>query len=77
MHPDIDLNGTSIEEISHHKHLGVTVSHNLWWHEHLTSVSNKAMKRLDVISALKFKLDRRSIERHLFYFVFIFIEYGY
>ena len=75
-HPHIVLNGTSIEEISHHKHLGVTLSHNLWWHEHLMSVSNKAMKRLDVISALKFKLDRRSLERYYFSFYRPIIEYG-
>ena len=36
----------------------------------------KAMKRLNIIQRLKFKLDRNSLERLYFSFVLLILEYG-
>ena len=58
MHPPLQLNNVIISEASAHKHLGLTVSSNLWWHSHVNDIYTKAMKRLDIIQAFKFKLSR-------------------
>lgn len=75
-HPPLSLHNTVIKEVSSHKHLGVTLSNNLWWHSHVNDVFNRAMKRLDILSAFKFKLDRKALEHYYISFVRPVIEYA-
>ena len=57
--PDIMLNNKVIKNVQHHKHLGLTFSHNLRWSAHINEIALKASKRLDLMKSLKFKLDRK------------------
>ena len=73
---DLQLNNTPIQEVTSHKHLGIVIAKNLWWREYINEVYCKAMKRLDIIQAFKYKLDRQSLEKYYISFVRPLLEYA-
>jgi hypothetical protein len=42
----------------HHRHLGLTLSDDGTWHEHINNITNSASKILGSMRLLKFKLNR-------------------
>jgi hypothetical protein len=76
IHPDLIFDTTPIKRVSTHKHLGVTISHDLTWKHHIKEVTDKATRRLGVMRKLKYKLDRRSLERMYMGFIRPLLEYG-
>ena len=75
-HPSLYLNNTEIMQVSSHKHLGVTLSNNLKWDDHITAITSKAGKRLDVLSHIMYKLDRNTLNTMYVSFVLPILEYG-
>ena len=75
-HPPLFLDGTRIEHVTSHKHLGITISNNLKWDDHVSSIVTKAGQRVDVLSRLMYKIDRHSL--NILYTTFIrpTLEYG-
>ena len=67
--PPLVMNGAVLQEVKSHKHLGVTLSDNLSWNAHVEDLVINAGKCLDVLNALKYKLDRSTLEK--LYFAFI------
>ena len=62
---DIDL-----DKIHHWaKHLGLTLNNDCTWHEHITEITSKAWKRINILQALIFQLDRKSLQ--IMYFSFV------
>ena len=59
----------NINQVENHTHLGITWSSNGSWKNHLTSIISKVSKRIDMLRALKFKLQREDLE--IIYFAFI------
>ena len=74
--PEIKLNNQVIKNTLHHKHVRLTLSYNLRWNAHINDIAIKASKRLDLMKALKFKLDRKSLETIYFSFVRPIMEYA-
>ena len=76
LHPPLHMNNTIIEEVTTHRHLGVTLSGTCSWHDHIRSVLSKAWVRINIMRSFKFVLDRKSLE--IFYISFIrpLLEYG-
>ena len=74
--PPILMNGTRVNEVQSHKHLGVTISNNLTWNDHIEEMVITAGKSLDILNALKYKLDRVTLERLYFAFVRSKLEYA-
>ena len=70
------MHNSVLEDVAHHRHLGLVLSNNLVWTNHIDEVYVKAMKRLDIIQSFKFKLDRNSLERFYLSFVLPILEYG-
>ena len=58
----ITLDGNTVDWIPSHKHLGIILNSNLKWTDHIDTVFATCMKRLDLMRALKYKLDKRSLE---------------
>ena len=56
------MDNKQINEVSAHKHFGVIFSNVCTWHDHLENIKKKAWTRVNVMSKLKFKLDRRSLQ---------------
>ena len=61
-HPPILMNNTIIQEVENHKHLGITLSSSGTWHEHISSIKQKAWQRINALRKFKFTLDRHSLE---------------
>ena len=75
-YPPLSMNGTVLQDVQSHKHLGVTFSNNLLWDEHVEDLSVKANQCLDVLNALKYKLDRITLEKIYFSFIRSKLEYA-
>ena len=54
MFPPLHLGGGIVKEVTAHKHLGVILSSNLSWNEHIDDRCLRASKRLDILRALKY-----------------------
>ena len=74
--PPLIMDNTVIKEVKSHKHLGVTLSHDLGWKEHIESICISANQCLDVLNAFKYKLDRATLERLYFSYVRSKLEYS-
>ena len=72
------MNQKQIEEVNSHKHLGVVLSDDCTWHDHLDYIKRKAWNRINVMRKrkLKFKLDRRSLQIIYFTFFRPLLEYA-
>ena len=75
-HPPIFLDEVQIAEVSSHKHLGITISNNLKWDSHVSSIVTKASQRVDILSRLMYKIDRHSLNILYTTFVRPTLEYG-
>jgi hypothetical protein len=75
-HPHLYLDGTQIERVDNHKHLGLTISKDLSWKVHIDDIVKKANQRLGIMRSLKYKLDRLSLERIYMGFIRPLLEYG-
>ena len=74
--PLISFDGTDVTEVDSHKHLGVIISNDLSWRDHIENMVSNASKSLDVLNALKFKLDRKTLERLYMAFIRPKLEYS-
>ena len=75
-HPPIHMNQQPIVQVSSHKHLGLTFSEDLSWHEHFEYIKSRAWGRINIMRKLKFQLDRRSLQIIYFSFVRPLLEYA-
>ena len=62
-HPDLIMDNIVLQEIIRHRHLGITFSSDLTWHNHTVEITTKGWQRLNILRAFKFKFDRKSLER--------------
>ena len=70
------MNGIVLDEVDSYKHLGVTVTQDLSWNKHIENLATNAGKCLDILNALKYKLDRVTLERLYIAFVRSKLEYA-
>lgn len=61
LYPDLLFNGVPIDKVESHKHLGLTITSNLTWGEHIDNTIVKASRRLHLINNVKSILPRRSL----------------
>ncbi len=59
----LTFQNTDISFVEHHKHLGVTLSNNGKWHEHINNIMTSTSKVLGIMKKLKFKLCRKSLNQ--------------
>ena len=74
--PPIFMNGTQVDEVKSHKHLGIIFSNNLTWKDHIEELVMSVGKSLDILNALKYKIDRVILEKLYFAFVRSKLEYA-
>ena len=75
-HPPLFMDNVQIKEVDRHRHLGITFSSDLNWHNHITEITTKAWQRLNILRAFKFKFDRKSLERMYISFIRPTLEYS-
>ena len=74
--PTVYYKGCSVESVNTHKHLGITLTNNLTWNTHVDEICTKALRRLNLLSCLKYNLSRRALEIMYFSFIRPILEYG-
>ena len=74
--PHLFMDGTQLKENKAHKHLGVTISNDLSWTEHIELIAVNAGRSLDIFNALKYKVGRRALEKLYFSYVRPKLEYA-
>ena len=75
-HPQMVFNNHVIDDVTSHKHLGVTLARDLRWTAHINNVVRNGTQRLDLMRGLKYTVDRRSLEVIYMSFVRPCLEYG-
>ena len=75
-HPNVIMDQQPIQEVNLHKHLGIIFSSDCTWHDHLDYIKSKAWTRINVMSKLKFKHDRKSLQTIYFTFIQPILEYA-
>ena len=73
--PEIVFQGEVIKNVSSHKHLGVFISSDLKWNNHIEYLCESASKKLRMLKSLKFSLDRKSLETIFVSFIRPSLEY--
>ena len=75
-HPPLIMNNVVIKEVDRHRHLGITFSSDLNWHNHIIEITTKTWQRLNILRAFKFRFDRKSLERMYISFIRPTLEYS-
>ena len=70
------MENTPINEVEAHKHLGLFLSNDCSWHQHINYIKDKAWARINIMRRLKYKLDRKSLESIYISFIRPLLEYG-
>ena len=70
------LKNKPVNEVTSHKHLGLTLACDGSWSKHVEDIYVKAMKRVDCLRGMKFMLDKKYLERLYFTFIRPFLEYA-
>ena len=76
VHPSLLIHDTMINETTNHKHLGLILSNNCSWTEHINSICDKAWAGLNLMRTLRFRVSRRFLEKMYISFVRPLIEYS-
>ena len=76
LHPPLVMNNVHIKEVTHHKHLGLFLSRDGTWHEHIDYITSKAWQRLNIMRKLKFLLNRESLQIIYTSFIRPILEYS-
>ena len=75
-HPPLFMQDYQITEVESHKHLGVYLSNDCFWHKHIDYITKKAWYRINMLRKLTFRLDRKSLETIYTTFIRPLLEYG-
>ena len=75
-HPPHFMQNVQIQEVKSHKHLGIYLSNDCSWHQHINYIKEKAWLRINIMRKLKFKLDRKSLETIYIALIRPLLEYG-
>ena len=70
------MNNIQLEALPGHRHLGLFLSPDGRWSEHIHSIYSKACKRVNIMRYLKNKIDRKSLEKIYLGFIRPILEYG-
>ena len=68
--PDLLFNNVPIQFVRNHKHLGLTLSSNGKWREHINNITQSSNKILGIMRSLKFRLKRDSVNQIYIYIFF-------
>ena len=73
---DIKFNNIELSSVESHKHLGLTLSSDLSWTNHITDMLKSVSVLVDVLKKLKYDIDRKSLELTYFTFIRPKLEYA-
>ncbi len=68
-YPPLKLGTVTLHRMFSHKHLGVTLTPNLSWNEHISNIIAKANKNLFIMKAFKYRISRQALITYCFGFI--------
>ena len=74
--PNLFFDNVQISFVEHHKHVGLTLSVNGKWREHIRQLTVSASKILGMMRAVKFKISRNSLNQLYISFLRPLLEYA-
>ncbi len=74
--PALYFNNVQLQFVEHHKHLGLTLSQDGTWHEHISNITVSASKVLGSMKMLKFKLNRNTLNQIYISYMRPIVEYA-
>jgi len=75
-HPDLILNGNILTAVNEHKHLGLTITSNFSWYQHIHNISSKAAKCVALLKRVKKLAPRACLELLYTTMIRAVMEYG-
>ncbi|OWF50811.1 RNA-directed DNA polymerase from transposon BS [Mizuhopecten yessoensis] len=75
-HPPLNMNNTNISEVATHKHLGIFLSGNGHWNEHISYLISKISPKINILRKFKFSLDRYSLQTMYYTLIRPILDYG-
>ena len=76
-HPNLFIFNTVIPNVRFHKHLGIVLTDDGSWDNHINQITAKAWKRIHIMRRLKLSLDRQALQIMYFSFIRPILEYGH
>ncbi len=74
--PTLYFQNTQLTFVNHHKHLGLTLSEDGSWHQHINAIVSSASKVLGSMRMLKFKIKRQSLNQIYISYLRPILEYA-
>ena len=74
--PKLVFNETEISFVDHHKHLGLTLSSNGQWSNHIENIIISSSKVLNIMRKLKFQLTRQALNQLYVSYIRPLLEYA-
>lgn len=74
--PMLLFDNVPVQFVEHHKHLGLTLSRDCKWHEHINGLITKSSKILGMIKKLKFSVKRSTLNQIYVSFLRPILEYA-
>lgn len=74
--PKLVFNNVELNFTQHHKHLGVTLSDDGKWHDHINNTITSCSKVLGLMRALKFKMNRKTLNQIYISYLRPILEYA-
>ena len=75
-HPPLQMNDQDLHVVNSHKHLGVIISDNGQWNDHIDYIVKKTYNRLNIMRKFRTFLDRYSLERNYISVIRPLMEYA-
>ena len=70
------LNNRIIQNVPFHKQLGMVMSRDLDWSEHIADICTKSLRRIGAWKSVQYKLSRHHLEMCMSMFVLPILDYG-
>ena len=74
--PLLKFENTYVKFVENHKHLGLTLSYNGQWTDHINNIKSSAAKVLGIMRKLKFSLSRSALNQIYFSYLLPALEYA-
>ena len=73
--PKLQFQRCNLEYITSHKHLGLLLSQNLNWSDHIDNIVKQAYQRLGLLKKLKYNIGRKTLSKMYITFIRPLLEY--
>ena len=61
VYPPLYFNGHRIDKVDQHTHLGLTLSENMTWTNHITRITNKTWPKVDSLKRIRHKVPKHTL----------------